>query len=156
MHCDEANQAVKAGTGVYHYDSHDHHGPSLYWLTLPALRLQGVSCLAASNAADYRIVPVVFGAALVLLLLLLSDGLGRGAIISAALLTAISPAMVYYSRYYIQEMLLVFFTTALICCGWRYFRSGRIGWAIGAGAMLGLMHATKEPGCWPPPRWLAR
>ncbi len=45
MHGDEANQAVKAGilleTGEYRYDPQEHHGPSLYWLTLPSLWLHG-------------------------------------------------------------------------------------------------------------------
>ena len=62
----------------------------------------------------------------------------------AGILTAVSPAMVYYSRYYIHEMLLVFFTFAAIACGWRYATSRKVGWALAAGAALGLMHATKE------------
>jgi len=148
MHCDEGNQAVKAGilleTGVYHYDPLEHHGPSLYWLTLLSLRAGGVERLADSTEWSYRIVPVVFGAGLIVLVLLVIDGLGRGAVLMAGVLTAISPAMVFYSRYYIQEMLLVFFTFAAIGCAWRYVRSRRAGWAIAAGAMLGLMHATKE------------
>ena len=40
MHHDEANQAVKFGAllerGEYRYDFHDHHGPTLYYLTLPS------------------------------------------------------------------------------------------------------------------------
>jgi predicted membrane-bound mannosyltransferase len=52
--------------------------------------------------------------------------------------------MVYYSRYYIQETLLVFFTLATIGCAWRWFRTRSLGWAVGAGASVGLMHATKE------------
>jgi uncharacterized protein (TIGR03663 family) len=148
MHCDEANQAKKAAdlleTGRYDYDPHDHHGPSLCWLTLPVLRLRGVSNFAATSEADYRLAPVVFGAGLVLLVFLLADGLGGGPAILAALLTAISPAMVYYSRYYIHETLLVFFTSATIGCGWRYFRSGAWGWAAACGASLGLLYATKE------------
>ena len=40
MHHDEANQAVKFGAllerGEYRYDAHDHHGPTLYYLTLPS------------------------------------------------------------------------------------------------------------------------
>ena len=148
MHNDEANQAAKAGilleTGRYDYDPQDHHGPSLYWLTLPALRLRGVESFAASSEADYRIVPVAFGVGMVLLLLLMVDGLGLGPTLAAGALTALSPAMVYYSRDYIQEMLLAFFTLAAIGCGWRWFRSGRLAWAIVAGASLGMMHATKE------------
>jgi uncharacterized protein (TIGR03663 family) len=148
MHCDEANQAVRAGilleTGVYHYSPEEHHGPTLYWLTLPSLWLAGVHDFAHSDEFAYRIVPVVFGVGLVLLLLLLSDGLGRGATIVAGVLTAVSPAMVFYSRYYVQETLLVFFTLATLACGWRYVRSRSVGWAVAAGVAMGLMHATKE------------
>jgi len=124
MHGDEANQAVKTGilwdTGVYEYDPDQHHGPSLYWLTLPALWLSGAEDFAHSSEFMYRIVPVAFGAGLIVLLLLVADGLGRGPVIIAGILTAISPAMVFYSRYYVQEMLLVFFTLAAIGCAWRY------------------------------------
>ena len=148
MHADEANQAVKAGilweTGIYDYDVADHHGPALYWLTLPSLRLSGAKDFAHTDAWAYRIVPVVFGLGLVMLVLLVADGLGRTATLATAALTAVSPAMVFFSRYYIQEMLLVFFTFAAIGSAWRYFRTRRIGWAMAAGTSLGLMHATKE------------
>jgi predicted membrane-bound mannosyltransferase len=40
--------------------------------------------------------------------------LGRAETLWAALYLAISPAMVFYSRYYIHEMLLVFFTAVLV------------------------------------------
>ncbi len=147
MHCDEANQAYKAGwlfdRGEYRYDPHEYHGPTLYWLTLPSLWLSADS-YAASDESDYRIVAVVFGVGLVLLLLVAAEGLGRGAALVAGIFTAISPAMVFYARYYIQETLLVFFTFAAIACGWRYFRGRSWGWAAAAGASAGLMFATKE------------
>jgi uncharacterized protein (TIGR03663 family) len=148
MHGDEANQAVKAGilfeTGGYRYDPRDHHGPSLYYLTLPSWWVGSARTFAGTDELTYRIVPVFFGAALVLLLLLVGDGLGQAAAVVAGALTAISPAMVFFSRYYIQEMLLVFFTFAAIACGWRYVRTRSAWWAVAAGAALGLMHATKE------------
>ena len=153
MHCDEANQAMKTGmlfeTGVYRYDPQEHHGPSLYWLTLPSLWLGSVHDVAQSSETQYRLVPVVFGVGLIVLLLLVGDGLGRVPAVLAGVFAAISPAMVFYSRYYIQETLLVFFTFAAIACGWRYVRSRHCGgrvmpWAIGAGACIGMMHATKE------------
>ncbi|MGO9114866.1 MAG: flippase activity-associated protein Agl23 [Thermoguttaceae bacterium] len=148
MHADEANQAVKAGrlyeTGKYEYDTTDHHGPSLYWLTLPSLAISRAKDLAGSREADYRIVPVIFGLGLIPLMLLLADGLGRTAVAAAALLTAISPALVFYSRYYIQETLLVFFTLAALGCGWRYLRTHGMAWILAAGAAVGMMHATKE------------
>ena len=148
MHGDEGNQAVRTGqlleTGQYRYDPQEHHGPSLYWITAAGLKLRGISSLAASCEFDYRIVPVLFGVGLVLLTALLADGLGRWATLAAALLTAVSPAMVYYSRYYIQEMLLAFFTLATIATAWRYLQSRSRWWAIACGACVGLMHATKE------------
>ena len=162
MHLDEAVHAVKCDdlreTGVYHYDLHEYHGPTLYYLTLPILWLSGADTFADTTAAMYRLVPTILGVGLILLLLLVMDGLGRVAVVCAAVLTAVSPAMTYYGRYYIQETLLVFFTFAAIACGWRFFRAGRAAglsprgpvegrrlvWAILIGASIGLMHATKE------------
>ena len=112
---DEANQAVKAGalleTGVYRYDPDEHHGPTLYWLTLPALWLSGAERPGRQpDALAYRDRAGHVRGGPGALLLLVADGLGGPAVLLAAVLTAISPAMVFYSRYYIQEMLLVFFT----------------------------------------------
>jgi uncharacterized protein (TIGR03663 family) len=148
MHGDEANQAVKTGylaeTGTYAYDPAEHHGPSLYYLTLPSIWLSPARRFAETSESTYRVVPALFGTALILLLLLAADGLGRPAAVVAGILTAISPAMVFYSRYYIQETLLVFFTFAVLASAWRYARTRSAGWAVAAGASLGLMHATKE------------
>ena len=53
--------------------------------------------------------------------------------------------MVFYSRYYIHEMLLVFFTAWTFICFWRYANSGRCAvLSRGGGLGLGLMYATKE------------
>jgi uncharacterized protein (TIGR03663 family) len=89
-------------------------------------------------------VPVFFGVLLVVMPILLSEGLGKSTVVVAAILTAISPAMAYYSRYYIQEMLLVCFTFGVIACAYRYAQSRQWGWALATGLFLGLMHATKE------------
>ena len=150
MHCDEANQAVKAGIlagnrGQYRYDPHEHHGPSLYWLTLPSLRLSGATDFAQTDEADYRIVPVVFGAGLIVLLLLVADGLGRGPALWAGaadghlaghglLLALLHPG---------NAAGLLHASPRSPAAG-AAFRSRSIGWAIAAGASLGLMHATKE------------
>ena len=148
MHGDEAVHAFKFGElledGFYDYDPYEYHGPTLNYLTLiPAWagRAQKSTDLSETTL---RIVPVFFGVMLLLLILLIADGLGRTSAVCAAVLTAISPAMVYYSRYYIQEMLLVCFTFGVITSGYRYTRSKSIKWAILAGIFLGLMNATKE------------
>jgi len=148
MHHDEANQAYRFGllleTGIYEYDANDHHGPTLYYLTQPIAQLKGEETFAETNELTYRILPVFFGMLLVLCTPLLRNGLGCIAVLSAAMLTAISPAMAYYSRFYIQEMLLVFFTFLAITSGWHAWFTGSRRWAMGFGLSVGLMFATKE------------
>ncbi|UCF17231.1 MAG: glycosyltransferase family 39 protein, partial [Phycisphaerales bacterium] len=148
MHGDEAVHADKFGRLLeeryYKYDVHDYHGPTLNYLTLIPAWLTGAGTLVEVDECALRIVPVVMGTCLILLLLPMIRGLGSAAAACAAVLTAISPAMVYYSRYYVQEMLLVCFTFGAIVSGYRYARSRKIAWALCTGAMLGLMHASKE------------
>jgi len=148
MHGDEAVHAIKFGDlleeGVYAYDPDEYHGPTLNYLTLIPAGLTSAKNLMQVSEFTLRIVPVFFGVCLVLLLLLVIDGLGKGASVYAAVLTAISAAMVFYSRYYIQEMLLVCFTFGAIVSGYRYTQNKNIAWALLTGAFLGLMHATKE------------
>ena len=148
MHTDESVHTAKAGelleTGTYVYDPREYHGPTLYYFALPFIWWSGVKTLADTHEWMFRIVPVFFGTALVLILVLVGRGLGRWETLCAGALTAISPAMVFYSRYYIQEIVFVFFTFAAIVSGWRYAQTKRLGWALATGVCLGLMHATKE------------
>lgn len=148
VHADESVHMVKFHElwkhGTYRYDPNEFHGPTLYYSTLPIMWVKGRAHFADTSEADYRLVTVLFGAGMILLLPLLADGLGRRSIVWAGLLLAASPAMVFYSRYYIQETLLAFFTLAWIACAWRYARSGRRLWAAASAVSAGLMAATKE------------
>lgn len=148
MHHDEANQAVKFGEllerGEYRYDPRDHHGPSLYYLTIPAAQAAGERSLAELRETTLRLVPALFGAGIVALVLLFAGGLSRPAALSAAALIAVSPAMTYYSRSYIQETLLVFFLAGLVAAGWRYSRARSGWWVLAAGVCAGMMWASKE------------
>jgi uncharacterized protein (TIGR03663 family) len=148
MHGDEANQAVKTGilldTGKYAYDPVEHHGPTLYYLALPVAWFSGAHDFADTTEFTYRIVPLVFGVGVILLLIPLRRTVGAPTVFVAAALTALSPAMVFYSRYYIQEMLLVCFVFGVIVCGWRYAERRSLRWALAAGLFAGLAHASKE------------
>lgn len=148
MHTDESVHAYKFAAlwdrGEYRYDPHEYHGPTLYYATLPLARSSGAANSDQLREATLRAVPLVFGLGLILLTALLADGLGRTGTLAAAGLTAVSPALVYFSRYYIHETLLVFFTALLGAALWRYSRRPGWGWAGLAGLALGLMHATKE------------
>lgn len=168
MHGDEANQAVRAGLllekGLYHYDPTDHHGPVLYFAALPFCRATAKT-FAETTEWNFRLVPVTFSCMTLLLML----GLGatrtcglfanRQGLLAAALLTAVSPAMAYYSRFFIQESMFVTFLTGMLACAVRYVKvrgeeravgagpvSARAaGWcAVGFGAFAGLAMATKE------------
>lgn len=148
LHHDEANQAYRFGLlledGTYTYDAEDHHGPTLYYLTLPIAKLTGVTSFETTTESTYRALPVLFGMLLICCIPLLRSGIGCIAVLAAALFTAISPAMAYYSRFYIQEMLLVFFTLLAMASGWLSMKSGSRRWAMVCGLSAGLMFATKE------------
>ena len=148
LHNDEAVNAVKVTElwqhGRYAYDPDEYHGPALHYATLPFLWLNGARDADHLDDAVLRYAPVAFGVGLILLLLLFADGLGRHALAWAALFIAVSPAMVFYSRYFIHEMSLVFYTALTLGAGWRYAQTRRAVWAGVAGAGVGLMFATKE------------
>ena len=148
MHHDEANQAVKFGTlletGDYQYDRADHHGPTLYYLTLPAAWARGQSTLASLDEQTLRAVPAMFGAGLILLFLLLAGNLGREASAAAALVCALSPVLTYYSRFYIQESLLVFFALGFLIALGRCVQRPTVAMACWAGVCAGFAYATKE------------
>ncbi len=147
MHTDEAVHADNFGTllegGTYKYDPREYHGPTLNYFTLIPARLTAADTYPQLTEVTLRIVPVIFGTLLVLMTLLLVRGLGPAAVV-AAVLAALSPALVFYSRYYIQETLLVCFTFGVIVCGYRYLRTRALPWALATGVFAGLMHATKE------------
>jgi uncharacterized protein (TIGR03663 family) len=148
FHGDEAVHAFKFldlwRRGVYRYDVNEFHGPTLYYAALPWIWIQGRRSFTECIESDFRLPIALFGAAMVLLVAPLASGLGRRAAVVAGALLAISPAFVFYSRYYIQETLLTFFTLAVIVCGWRYSQSRQSRWLTLAGVSAGCMIATKE------------
>jgi uncharacterized protein (TIGR03663 family) len=150
MHADEANQAVKLGqlleTGFYAFDPKDHHGPTLYYFGLMPAWLRGQSSLTALDETTVRLTPALAGVLAVALLWLVVKPWGRWPALLSAGLLAVSPAAVYYSRFFIQETLLVTFTLGALVCGQRWWRSGGLRWAGAAGGCLGLMLATKASG----------
>ena len=169
MHCDEAVHAIKFGrlleSDDYVYNPHEYHGPSLNFLTLPIARLASARKLTEITETHLRLLPAVFGIVLVGLVWAVRDELGRPAALCAAGLTAVSPAMVFYSRYYIQEMLLVCFTFGAMVALWRWRRAEKVSgtfyrdgpsdaaqkrfltpflWLVLLGLCVGMMHASKE------------
>ena len=132
-------------TGYYHYDPNNYHGPSLYYLALVTTTINslffgrfGLSTFAI------RIVPAIFGVALLWLVWLLRPRLGKAGALVAAALLAVAPGLVFFSRYFIHEVLFVFFTLALVVAVLRYAETARTRYLMLAALSAALLFATKE------------
>jgi uncharacterized protein (TIGR03663 family) len=142
LHHDEGSNAIfilrLLREGVYQYDPSNYHGPVLYYLSTWALALCGVSTFAL------RLVPAMLGTLLVPLAWSMRRELGRRGAAAAAVLIAVSPSMLYYSRDNIHEIYFVTLTLAMVCAGSHGWRSGAILPVVVAGAAAGGLIATKE------------
>lgn len=124
--------------GRYVYDPQNYHGPTLYYLTLPFVTLAGLHTFVI------RLIPSLFGVGVVWLVLALRRQVGTVAVLAAALLLAVSPACVFYSRYFIHETPFVFFTLGLVVAALRFRETGAVSDLLLASAAAALMFATKE------------
>ena len=93
--------------GVYKYDPANYHGPTLYYLTLPFVKLFGLETLPVRWSV------AIWGVLIVVLAFFLRRYIGRIGSLFAALFLALSPGMVYFSRYFIHEIFFVFLALAL-------------------------------------------
>ncbi|MFN2127496.1 MAG: flippase activity-associated protein Agl23, partial [Anaerolineales bacterium] len=100
--------------------------------------------LKSLDEITLRLLNAVAGIFLVLLPLLLMRNWSRFSITSMVLLVSISPAFVFYSRYYIHEMILVLFSYSAIFCTYCYLRDKKIVWLLVSAVSFGMMIATKE------------
>lgn len=137
-------------TGYYHYDPENYHGPSLYYLTLVSVKLNGwlhgqfSHRDAGLSTVALLVVPAVFGMGVIWLIFLLRRYLGDYGALGAAALVALSPGAVFFSRYYIHEILFVFFTLGIVVAGLRFYETARPLYLMLASASAALLVATKE------------
>ena len=147
MHTDEAVNAYITGQLLagekYHYDPQDRHGPVLYLLAKPVAQLCGAKNLADLTESELRLTPVIVGSATVLLFGAAVELLGFLPCVIAALLFAVGPLPVYYSRYFIHETIFVTTTFGLLLAGARAVKNNYIAAAV-AGLCAALMLACKE------------
>ncbi|HYE13187.1 MAG TPA: flippase activity-associated protein Agl23 [Pyrinomonadaceae bacterium] len=128
---------IVRGAG-WKYDPTNYHGPTLYYLTLPVVAVTGLTTFAL------RFVTAAFGVGTVWLALCLRRRLGSVGSLAAAALIAVSPAAVYYSRYYIHETLFLFFTLAMVVTALRFYETRRPLYLMLLSASTALLFATKE------------
>ncbi len=124
--------------GVYRYDPTNYHGPSLYYFALLSSWIFGLDDLAV------RVVVAVFGFLTVALVFSLRRYLGTVGTLVAAALVALSPGLTFFSRYFIHEILLVFFAFACVICVLKFIEGERIG-KIATGAIAVLVFTCVLP-----------
>lgn len=93
---------------IYQYDPANYHGPDLYYLSLAFVKVFGLNTISIRSSV------AIFGVLTVILAFFLHRYLGKVGSLTAGLFLALSPGMVYISRYFIHEILFVFFTLSFV------------------------------------------
>lgn len=143
LHHDEAIHAWFAcellTKGAYAYDPM-YHGPLLYYLTAGMFAVLGASDLAA------RILPALFGAAIIPLVYVIYrlGYLDRKQALVAGLFIALSPDLVYFSRFLRHDIFQLFFTVLILVALLAYLERGKLIYALVAGLAAGGGMCLKE------------
>ncbi len=144
LHSDEAVHAhftFELPTG-YTYDP-IYHGPFLYHITALSFAALG------ATPFSLRLPQALFGIGLIALLwpLRKEQYLGKTGVLISALLIAVSPSFVYYSRFAIHDSFFAFFTLGTVVFSLLYFGGGRKkdpAYLYLAAAMFALLFTVKE------------
>ena len=144
LHHDEAIHAYFSynllTSGKYIYDP-SYHGPLLYYLTSGMFSLFGDSDIVA------RILPSLFGALIVPLVYFIYKlgYLDHKQALVAALFIAVSPDMVYFSRFLRHDIFQLFFVTLLVVALLWYLNRGKFRYLlIAAIAVAGGMTLKED------------
>lgn len=124
--------------GYYGYDPANYHGPLHFYL------LFLFKILLGDNLWALRLSAVLFGLGSVYLMTAMAPYVGRFTAYGAALLAAVSPGMLFYSRYAIHESGLLFFFLLFLLGFFRYFAHKDLRAVIYLAAGFTGMAVTKE------------
>lgn len=94
--------------GVYRYDPANYHGPTLYYISLAFSKVFGL------ETGTVRASMAIFGVLTVVLVFFLRRYIGSIGSLAAGLFLALSPGMVFISRYFIHEIFFVFLSLAIV------------------------------------------
>lgn len=115
--------------GVYRYDPANYHGPTLYYISLFFSKVFGLNTISARASV------AVFGVLTVILVFFLRPYIGKIGALAAGLFIALSPGMVFISRYFIHEIFFVFLALAFVLSILGFIRNEKpgpfaVGWMI--------------------------
>ncbi len=118
----------------YQYDPSNYHGPTIYFMAYPLMQLFGLETMPLRSLSSF------FGLLMVVFVFCLRRHLGNLGTLLAAFLIAISPGMVFISRYFIHEIFFVFFQLTLVVAVVYFIEKRKAGpWATGWMALLLLV-----------------
>ena len=126
--------------GAWQYDP-SYHGPFLYYVTAGMFALIGPSDFAA------RLLPSLFGFAIIPLVYAIYriGYINKNQTLVAALFIAISPDMVFFSRFLRHDIFMLFFTMLFLVAILYWFERGTTGFAvIAAIAAAGALSCKEE------------
>jgi uncharacterized protein (TIGR03663 family) len=104
--------------GIYKYDPSNYHGPTLYYISLAFTKVFGLETFSIRASV------AIFGVLMVVMMLFLRKYIGSIGSLAAGLFLALSPGMVYISRYFIHEIFFVFCSLGIVL-GVLFFIEGR-------------------------------
>lgn len=140
-HHDESQDAyfswVLLTSGTYEYDPLL-HGPLRFYLTAATMGVLGDSDFTA------RLPPVLMGTAMVALAWGLRPLLGRIAAFTVAVLLAVGPSYLYFSRFAREDIYIACLTLALLVVVFGLLERPRPWQPAATGALLAASFATKE------------
>ncbi len=123
----------------YQYDPSNYHGPTIYFFAYPLMKMFGLVTLPLRSLSS------LFGLMMVVLVFFLRRYLGNVGTLLAAFFLAISPGMVFISRYFIHEIFFVFFQLSLVVAA-VYFIEKRKAGPIAQGWLWVLLIVCFIPG----------
>lgn len=110
------------------------HGPLYYHVQAVVFLVFG------DNDYTSRVSAALFGCAIVALPLLLRRRLGALGTFAAVAFIAFSPTLVYYSRFFREDIYMAAFTLLTVVSTWRYMEDGRDRWLYSfAAAFVGAV-----------------
>src|SRR5688572_27892104 len=107
--------------GMYRYDPANYHGPTLYYISLVFSKVFGL------NTISVRASVAVFGVLTVVLAFFLRSFIGKFGALAAAAFLALSPGMVFISRYFIHEIFFIFLRLAFVLSILFFIRNKEAG-----------------------------
>jgi uncharacterized protein (TIGR03663 family) len=120
--------------GIYKYDPANYHGPTLYYIAVAFAKVFGLETIPV------RVSMAIFGVLMVVLCLYLKRYIGKTGTLIAALFLALSPGMVFISRYFIHEIFFVFLGLAVVVSVLMFIEKRRAG--PGATAWMSILLFT--------------